>query len=71
MIVTGVAVLAVVAQGLLVVGIWKFAKNLGAYAESQKAMAAALLYTHESNLALHQTNLRVLDELRKLKREVA
>lgn len=61
-----VAAAVVIAQGLAVWGFLKFVKSFGAYTLSQQAMTNALLYTHESNLAVHHANLRILDELRTI-----
>lgn len=66
-----VAVALVVAQGLAVWAFLRFVRSFGAYTESQRQLTAALLTTHESNLMIHQSNQRMLEELRKLKREVA
>lgn len=67
---TVVAGALIVAQGFAVWGFLRFVKTFGAYAESQHKMASALLYTHESNLLVHQQNLKILDELRKLHTKV-
>ena len=69
-----VAAALVLAQGCAVWAFLRFVKTFGAYTASQEKMAAALLYTHESNLILHKQNLlvhqaslRVLEELKALK----
>ena len=41
----------------------RFVKSFGAYTASQEKLAAALLYTHESNLAVHESNRQLLDRL--------
>ena len=60
---TVIAVAVVVAQGAAVWGFLRFVKSFGAYTESQHKLTAALLYTHESNLALHESNERLFQRL--------
>jgi hypothetical protein len=62
-----VAVALVVAQGLAVWAFLRFVKTFGAYTESQQKMTNALLYTHESNLLLHQETKKMLEELRAMR----
>lgn len=68
MIIVGslVAIALVVAQGLAVWAFLRFVRSFGAYTESQRALTGALLSTHESNLALHQSNQALLTELRRM-----
>jgi hypothetical protein len=40
--------------------------SFGAYTESQKELASALLSVHESNRMIHEANIRLLDQLRSL-----
>lgn len=61
-----VAVALVIAQGLAVWAFLRFVSSFGAYTESQRELTGALLSTHESNLALHQSNQAILTELRRL-----
>lgn len=70
---TVLAISMILAQAAAVWGFLRFVKSFGAYTESQQQMTNALLYTHESNLLVHQANLRVLAELQQLhrKQEVA
>ena len=71
---TILAIGIILAQAAAVWGFLRFVKSFGAYTESQQQMTNALLYTHESNMLVHQANLRVLGELQKLherKQEVA
>lgn len=68
-IATILAIAMILAQGAAVWGFLRFVKSFGAYTASQEKMTNALLYTHESNLLVHQANLRVLAELQKLRRK--
>lgn len=61
---TIVACALVLAQGLAVFAFLRFVHSFGAYTESQSHLSTAMLALHESNLLLHQTNLRVLEELK-------
>lgn len=58
-----VAAALVLAQGFAVLAFLRFVKSFGSYTESQQQMTNAILSVHESNLLLHQTNLRLLDAL--------
>ena len=60
-----IAIALMLAQGAAVWGFLRFVQSFGAYTESQKSLTQALLYTHESNLLLHQTNLRLLEKLQE------
>jgi hypothetical protein len=62
------AAAVVIAQGFAVWGFLRFVKSFGAYTESQQAMTRALLHAHESNLALHEQNISILQELRAIHR---
>lgn len=62
-----VATALIVAQGLVVWAFLRFVKSFGAYTESQQQMTNALLYTHESNLAIHRQNQKMLEEFRRIK----
>jgi biopolymer transport protein ExbB/TolQ len=61
-----VAAALILAQGCAVVALLRFVKSFGRYVESQREMTAAILAMQESNLALHHTNLKVLEALQKL-----
>ena len=63
---TILAIGLVIAQGAVVWGFLRFVKSFGAYTASQQQLTAALLYTHESNLALHQSNQCMLERLATL-----
>jgi len=56
----------IVASGLAVWAFLRFVKSFGAYTESYRQLAAAILTTHESNLLLHRANMKVFEELQKL-----
>jgi hypothetical protein len=62
-----VASALVIAQGLVVWAFLRFVKSFGSYTESQQKMTNALLYTHESNLAIHRQNQQMLEEFRRIK----
>lgn len=62
---TLLAIAAIIGQGLVLWGFLRFTKSFGAYTESYQAMTLALLSTHESNLAVHAANARILEELKK------
>lgn len=74
MLATTVAVALILAQGAAVWAFLRFVTSFGAYTKSNESLTAALLTTHESNLLLHQANLRVLAALKQaqpLAKEVA
>lgn len=74
MLATTVALALLLAQGAAVWAFLRFVKSFGAYTKSNESLTAALLTTHESNLLLHQANLRVLAALKQaqpLAKEVA
>lgn len=56
----------VVAQGVVVWGFLRFVRSFGAYTESQERFTKALLTTHESNLIVHQQNIKALGELQRI-----
>lgn len=61
-----VAAAVILGQGFAVWGFLRFVKNFGAYTEAQEKFTRALLLTHESNLIVHQQNLKVLVELQRI-----
>lgn len=61
-----IAIALILAQSAAVWAFLRFVHSFGAYTETQKSLTQALLYTHESNLLVHQTNLRVLEKLKDL-----
>ena len=62
-----IAAAIIIAQGLVMWGLLRFVKSFGAYTESQKELAAALLSVHESNRMIHEANVRMFESLRMLK----
>ena len=64
----------VLGQGIVVWAILRFVKSFGALVQAQAEWTKTLLYAHETNAAVHESNLRILQELRKMtlpKKEVA
>lgn len=61
------AVASILGQGAVVWMFLRFVKTFGRYTESQQEFTKALLFTHESNLIVHQHNVKVLEELRALR----
>jgi hypothetical protein len=60
---TIVALAVVLAQGAAVWAFLRFVNSFGAYTASQQDLTAALLYTHESNMALHESNRKLFERL--------
>ena len=61
----------IIAQGLVMWGLLRFVNSFGAYTESQKELASALLSVHESNRMIHEANQRMFEHMRTLRKEVA
>jgi hypothetical protein len=61
-----VALAYVVGQGFLLWSMLRFVRSFGAFVESHDRSSKALLLTHESNLIVHQQNLKVLTELQRI-----
>jgi len=73
-IASGIAIAYIIGQAVLVWFALRFVKSFGAFVESHERSTKALLLTHESNLIVHQQNLKALAELQRLqhpKAEVA
>lgn len=64
-----VGIALVVAQALAWLGFLKFVNRFGQYTDSHEKLSAALLATHESNLLLHQSNLRLLEQLKSAQQD--
>ncbi len=62
-----VAVGLIVAQGLAVWAFLRVVKSFGAFTASHERLTSALLAVHESNAAIHASNVRVLEELKKMR----
>lgn len=64
-----------IATGAAVWSLVRFTKSFGAFAESQRDLTKVLWQVNETNLALHQSNIRLLERIERaqqqLKKEVA
>jgi len=63
---SAVAIAYVIGQAVLVWFALRFVKSFGAFVASHERSTKALLLTHESNLIVHQQNLKMLGELARL-----
>ena len=61
-----VAMAYVVGQGVLLWALLRFVKSFGAFVESHERSTKALLLTHESNLLVHQQNIKALAALERI-----
>ena len=62
-IATVLAIAFVIGQGAAVWAFLKFVRSFGAYTASHEKLTVALMYTHESNLAIHEANKQILAKL--------
>ena len=61
-----VAIAYVIGQAVLLWALLRFVKSFGAFVESHERSTRSLLLTHESNLLVHQQNIKALATLERI-----
>lgn len=61
-----VATAYVVGQGFLLWSMLRFVRSFGSFVESHDRSTKALLLTHESQVLIHQQNMKALTELQRM-----